>query len=423
MRIGFVTQPGHAVVPASGSVELWADAVATRLAERHDVTIYASRPPRLETAPVGAVTFKLVPHASRRLFRLLRRAWRLFPADRPFYASVFHPFEYWLRVARDVRRERLDVVHVFNYSQALPLLGRMTGAKVVIHMHCEWLSQLDARVIERRLRHADLIVGCSEYVTDKVRERFPQHASRCTTIYNGVDAPGDGARGADRGNSSIRLLNVGRVSPEKGLHVLVDALERVVAVRPEVTLTVLGEESPVPYEFAVKISQDELVKRLARFYGGSYLQQLREQMSDAVAERVTFIDRVAHDQTRLYYDDADIFVFPSIFEAFPIPPIEAMAVGLPVIASKAGGVVESVVHGETGLLVEREDAAGLAEAILRLADDEDTRTSMGEAGRARVRELYPWSRIVADVEAAFRRIVESSPGAAVTRPGEVVGLD
>ncbi len=420
MRIGFVSQPGHAVVPASGSIELWADTVASRLAERHEVSIYASKPPVAVVPPAGAVDYRFVPHqAGRSLTRAFRLLWRRFPADRPFFASVLHPFEYWLRVARDVRRRRLDVVHVFNHSQALPILGRLTAAKLVVHMHCEWLSQLDARMIDRRLRHADLIVGCSEYITDKIRERFPQHAARCTTIYNGVEA--HAASGDGRPGETLQLLNVGRVSPEKGLHVLVDALERVVAVRPDVRLTVLGEESPVPYEFAVKISTDPLVRELGRFYGGSYLH-LRGRMSGAVAERVTFVDRVPHDRTRQYYDEADVFVFPSIFEAFPIPPIEAMAAGLPVVASKAGGVVESVVHAQTGLLVEREDPAGLAAAILRLADDEELRLSMGVAGRARVCELYPWNRIVSDLEAAFGRLVES-PAAPRRRSGKVVGPD
>jgi spore coat protein SA len=420
MRIGFVTQPGHAVLPASGSIELWADEVAKRLSGHHHVWIYASRPPSVTGSPDGGVTYRLIPHESgRAVTRVLRLAWRLLPVDRPFFASVFHPIEYWLRVARDIRREGLDVVHVFNYSQALPILRRMTDAKLVLHMHCEWLSQLDDRIIDRRLRHADLIVGCSDYITDKVRERFPQHAARCTTIYNGVET--NLARTAGpASDGSIRLLNVGRVSPEKGLHVLVDALDRVVTVHPEIRLTVLGEESPVPYEFAVKISKDDLVRRLARFYGGSYLQQLRERMSDAVAERVTFVDRVPHERTRRYYDEADIFVFPSIFEAFPIPPIEAMAAGLPVIASRAGGVVESVVHDRTGMLVEREDPVGLADAILRLADDVELRRSLGDSGRGRAHDQYSWSKIVADVEAAFTGLVER-PTAPASRSSEVVG--
>jgi glycosyltransferase involved in cell wall biosynthesis len=128
-------------------------------------------------------------------------------------------------------------------------------------------------------------------------------------------------------------------------------------------------------------------------------------MSPAVAERVTFVDRIPHAETQRYYDEADVFVFPSIFEAFPIPPIEAMAAGLPVIASTAGGVVESVVHERTGLLIERDDPAALADAILRLAQDGALRRSFGEAGRRRVEELYAWPRIVDAVETAYAGLV------------------
>lgn len=423
MNIAFVTPPGHAVCPPAGSLELWTDAVARGLSERHQVTVYASEPPVRPTPPPGAVTYRFVPHKSgRTLTRALRFVWRLRPANRPFFASALHPLEYWLRIAFDVRRRKPDVVHVHLYSQALPILRRLTRAKLVLHMHCEWLTQLDARTIDRRLRHADLIVGCSDYITEKVRERFPQHASRCATIYNGVDVSDAPLREASEDDATIRLLHVGRVSPEKGLHVLVEALEPVVRAHPEIRLTVLGEEAPIPYEFAVRMSDDELVKGLARFYGRSYLQQLREAMSDDVAKRVTFVDRVPHERTSGYYAAADIFVFPSIFEAFGMPAIEAMSAGLPVVASKAGGVVESVVHERTGLLVDRDDPISLADAISRLAGDPELRHAFGEAGRQRVHSLFTWARITGDVEVAYTTLVERS-SVPVVLSSKVVGLE
>jgi glycosyltransferase involved in cell wall biosynthesis len=403
MKIAFVTQPGHAVVPASGSIELWADEMARRLAERHEVLIYASRPPGDVSPPPGPIQFGLVPHRSGPVLRVARRAWRVLPPDRPFYASVLHPIEYWLRVARDIRREECDIVHVFNYSQALPILSRLTRAKLVLHMHCEWLSQLGERMIDRRLRHANLIVGCSDYITDKVRVRFPQHADRCATIYNGVDIrPRVGPAAAD---GRFRLLNVGRVSPEKGLHVLVDAMETVVAAHPEVRLTIVGEESPVPYEFAVEISDDPVVRELARFYAGSYLDHLRARVSPAVAERIAFVGRIPHAETLRHYDSTDLLVYPSIFESFAIPPVEAMAAGVPVVASRVGGMQETIVDEQTGLFVERDDPAALADAILRLAQDGALRRSFGEAGRRRVEELYAWPRIVDAVETAYAGLV------------------
>ena len=172
-------------------------------------------------------------------------------ARRPFYASVFHPLEYWLKAAVDIRREKPDVVHVYNYSQALPILRRVTSARLVLHMQCEWLSQLDERMIGRRLRHADLIVGCSDHITNLIKIRFPEHAHRCTTIHNGVETHVEKGAPDEKPDGEIRLLNVGRVSPEKGLHVVLDALDEVVEEHPHVRLTIVGEESPVPYEFAV----------------------------------------------------------------------------------------------------------------------------------------------------------------------------
>lgn len=420
MRISFVSQPGHAVLPAAGSIELWAATVAGRLADEHAVTIYASRPPSPPAAHDEAVTYRLVPHgAARPVVRAARYAWRLLPPTRPFYASVLHPLEYWLRVGREIGRQGADIVHVFNYSQALPILRRLTGAKLVLHMHCEWLSQLDRRMIDARLRHADLIIGCSEHITNLVRERFPQHADRCTTVYNGV---GTGQRSVDRTpqRDVIELLNVGRVSPEKGLHVLIDALERLIPSHPQLRLTILGEESPVPLEFAVKIATDPLVKNLERFYGASYLHQLRDRMSAEVSKRVTFVDRVSHANALRYYQGADIFVYPSIFESFAIPPVEAMAAGVPVVASRVGGMQETIDHEHTGLLVGREDPVALAHAIERLVESPALRRSFGEAGAIRAEERFAWETITGCLESKYGSLLDR-PATAEHRPTDLVG--
>src|SRR5918994_488374 len=212
MKIVCVTQPGHAVLPAAGSIEIWADNVARRLAPRHAVTVYASgAPSQPATDSRNGITYRLISHqSSATLLRLLRVAWRVPPPTRPFFASTLHPRRYWIDVAKEARRQDDEVVHVFNYSQALPVLRRFTDAKLVLHMHCEWLTQLDEKMIERRLRHADLIVGCSEDITDKIKLRFPQHADRCITIYNGVSTVTSPAREVEK--TSVELLNVGRVS-------------------------------------------------------------------------------------------------------------------------------------------------------------------------------------------------------------------
>jgi glycosyltransferase involved in cell wall biosynthesis len=401
VKVAFVTQPGHTVLPPAGSLEIWTREVARRLAESHDVSIYASAVEGAADGRRDGVDYRFVEHAGDATLARLRPLWRLRPADRAFFSSPLHPLLYWLRVALDIRRRGVDAVHVYNYSQALPIIRRLNpDATIALHMQCEWLTQIDEGTIGRRLRHADVVIGCSEHITDPVRRRFPRLAERCRTIYNGVDL--DEVARSRNGNGAVTLLHVGRISPEKGHHLLLEALGQLVPRHPELRMVFVGEESLVPAEMAVAISPDPLVRGLSRFYGESYLEQLRRQMSPEVAERTEFTGgRVDHEQVAAFYREADIFVFPSIFEAFPIPPIEAMAAGLPVVAARAGGTVESVVDGETGILVERDDPRALAGAIAELVEDRERRMALGAAGRERAARMFAWSSVTAEVERAL----------------------
>jgi glycosyltransferase involved in cell wall biosynthesis/protein-L-isoaspartate O-methyltransferase len=389
------------VLPPAGSLEIWTREVARRLAERHEVTIYASASAGTEDGRHDGVDYRYVGHrADARLARLLRPLWRLQPADKAFFSSLAHPFLYWLRVALDIRRRGIEVVHVYNYSQALPIIRRLNPrVTIALHMQCEWLAQLDQRMIDRRLAHADVVIGCSEHITGAIRRRFPRHAHRCRIVYNGVDigAPPQRDDGDGR-DGTVTLLHVGRISPEKGHHLLVEALNEVVPDHPELRMVFVGEESLIPADMAVAISPDPVVRALGRFYDGSYLEQVQGLMSPELAERTVFAGRVDHELTAGHYADADLFVFPSIFEAFPIPPIEAMATGLPVVAARAGGAVESVVDGETGVLVDRDDPRALAQAIRELAADPARRAALGAAGHERARDVFSWPSVTEELE-------------------------
>ena len=394
MRVAFLTQPGHAVLPPAGSLEIWTHHLARRLASRgHEVFVYASGPAD-RTEEQDGVVYRFVEHAvDGRLARVLRPLYKALPADRPFFASRAHPLAYWRRAARRIAADGCDVAHVYNYSQALPLVRRANpGATIAIHMQCEWLSQLARGMIARRLADADLVIGCSDYITGKVRRRFPELEGKLATLYNGVETGGEPARNGAR-PAGVNLLHVGRISPEKGHHVLAEAFNELVDVHPDLTLTLVGEESPVPIEMAVDIFGEDEVRDLRPFYEGSYLAQVRAALSERATERVRFAGRVSHEQATAFYRDADIFVFPSIFEAMPIPPIEAMAAGLPVVATSVGGTPESVRDGETGILVERGDTDGLRRAVDRLVGDADLRAAYGAAGRRRAVERFSWDSV------------------------------
>jgi glycosyltransferase involved in cell wall biosynthesis len=395
-------------MPAAGSLEIWTHEVARRLADRgHEVFIYASRSGDLASRRHDGIEYRFIDHAAdRHVARVMRPLYKLLPRDRAFFSSPAHPLIYWLKASRVMAADRCEAVHVYNYSQALPFVRRANpDATIAIHMQCEWLSQLARGMIARRLARADLVLGCSEYISGKIRRRFPDLGDKLQTLYNGVetgDDPPAAGNGAER-DPGVRLLHVGRISPEKGHHVLVDAFNRLVEEHPELSLTCVGHEAPVPLEMALDLFGEADVEALRPFYEGSYLEQVRGRLSERAAERVTFAGGVSYEETQAFYRDADVFVFPSIYEAMPIPPIEAMAAGLPVVATSVGGTVESVSDGETGFLVPRGDADALAGALGRLIADEDLRASFAAAGRRRAVDRFSWTSVCDSFLALFAR--------------------
>jgi len=201
-----------------------------------------------------------------------------------------------------------------------------------------------------------------------------------------------------------------RVSPEKGVHVLLEAFQKVVEQYPETQLELVGSKAAVNYEFVVGLSNDPKVLDLASFYRDDWLNHLSHmQEHSSVANQVSFTGSVPHSQLVNYYQNTDIFVFPSVWnEPFGVPLIEAMATGVPVIATQSGAFPEIVEEGKTGLLVERGDASALADAILRLLQNEDLRKSMGEAGRQRSLENFSFDRVANNLYYQYERICDRS---------------
>ena len=319
-----------------------------------------------------------------------------------------HYASYNLQVAAAARRERPDSVRLSNFSKLVPLFRRACpDALVVLSMHCEWLTQLDRRLVDRRLAQADVIVGVSDFVTDRIREAFPRHAGRCVTVHNGADVEAFRPREGGRPPGPFRFLTVGRISPEKGSHVLLEAFAQLGLRREDVELHVVGKEGLPPGDMLLNLDDRPRVRALAPEFQPGYLARIRSKLPEAVRPRVHFHAWLDHDRLVEHYARADAFVFPSVWdEPFGIPVAEAMAAGLPVVATRVGGIPEIVLDGETGLLAEAGDADGLAAALERLADDAWLCRELGAAGRARAVRRFSWDR-AAD---AYRTIFAAQDG-------------
>jgi glycosyltransferase involved in cell wall biosynthesis len=376
--------------------------ISRRLAVREEVILYAGRR-RGEPAEELHENVRVcrVPSLADHALCALKALDGLLPAARPFRTTPLYFPRFARRVAADAARRDVDLVHVFTVPQLLPALrARHPRARLVLHVQDHSLVQRERAWLARQLACADAVVACSDFVADAVRARFPDLAARCHAVPNGVDArrfapePESPVRAAD---APLRVLFVGRLSPEKGVHGLLHAFERVLARHPRVRLELVGPESLAPFDFVDPAGEDPLLAGLRPLHAqpGRYAAELRRSLAPPVAVRVGFAGAVPHDRLPERYRAADLFVFPSLWhEPFGIPLLEAMASGLPVVATRGGALPEIVEDGRSGLLVPRGDADALADAISGLLADPARRAALGREARARALRSFTWDRVV-----------------------------
>ena len=399
MRVAFVNQPYDRVVPpGQNSIGLIVYNTALELAGRVEVTVFGKERFNLDGAGPLAFEFRGVRAPRDDLMQRLVR-------DYPNWArrlrleglSDAHP-QFVRSVRRGLDEVEPDIVHVMNYWNWSRALGGRKGRALVLEMQCEWLSQKDARAVAKQLSYVDAVVGVSEHITNLFRRRFPDYAGLVATSYNGVDVdifrpsqePDDGSERAPT------VLFVGRLSTEKGVHTLLEAFARVLKVVPEARLELIGPRTTLPSEMIIDISEDPLVRDLKRFYDGRVATDYQRYLDETVArlgigDSVRFVGPVHHAGLVARYQRAALVVNPSLSESFGISVVEGMACGLPVVATQVGGMAETVVDGETGLLVEPEQPESLADAIVAVLTDRERARRMGRLGRARAVANYTWS--------------------------------
>jgi D-inositol-3-phosphate glycosyltransferase len=200
--------------------------------------------------------------------------------------------------------------------------------------------------------------------------RMQAPASKIKVVPCGVDTnlfTPDGPSETKSGRK--RMVIVGRLVRRKGVDEVVRALTKL----PMAELLIVGGS-------AGEDSGTHRVQALARAAG--------------VEDRVELRGAVANSDVPRVLRSADLVVCFPWYEPFGIVAIEAMACGKPVLASAVGGLRETVVAGQTGMLVAARDLEGFIQSAASLLADDDRRAQMGKAGRRRALEVYDWSRIV-----------------------------
>jgi glycosyltransferase involved in cell wall biosynthesis len=201
-------------------------------------------------------------------------------------------------------------------------------------------------------------------------------------------------------------LYVGRVSPEKGVHVLLEAFEIILRQYPDASLTIVGPEWIPPREYLADLCLDRrVVEGFAHFYEGSYTEKLKDNLSPEAAKRVTFAGLIPHRDVPVYYANADIFISPSFYESFGMSVIEAMAEGLPVVAVAGGALPDLISDGSNGLLVGPSNPGALARGVENLITNHELRKSIACAGREMVCKTFSFESICSRLLEVYKGVL------------------
>jgi glycosyltransferase involved in cell wall biosynthesis len=390
-------------------------------------------PPR-DISGVGALVFELQREAKRRghAVRVLTRAEGAVQDPTVLGvagAKVLFPFHAMRVFLRAFAEEPPEIVHVHESDGALVVLAIRTArflgrplraTRIVATLQVSYREERWAvrpvRAGARRVSWPSL----SEWVFAWVRAPILALLGRITArladaviapsratalelardygcavaavIPNGVLAPGgDAAPGAARSiDAELTVLYVGRLRTRKAVAVLLEAMSALGRRRPDLRLVIAGDGEQ-----------------------GAALRRRAAQPD--LQGRVEFLGSLPRATIAEWYRRAAVLCLPSTYEGFPVTIVEAMAAGLPVVATRVAGVPEAVEEGRTGLLVPPEEDEALAAALEALLEDIDLRRRMGRAARTVFERRFTIDVVTAAHLALYEQITRKQEERAVTR--------
>ena len=362
-------------------------ALSRALARRgHTITVYTRRdctelPERVPLGP--GVTVEHVPAGPPE------------PVPKDQLLSYMTEFGHYL--AGRWRREQPDIVHAHFWMSGLAALTGRIGLPVPLAQTFHALGVVkrrhqggkDTSPRERtRLEQAvgrsaqSVIATCSDEMFELIRMRIPRMSISVVPCGVDLDAFTPDGPAWPRGEAP-RVLALGRLVERKG----VDTAIQAVAAVPGAELLVAGgparPDLPADPEY----------------------RRLRRVAEDAgAADRVTFLGRVPHHEVAALLRSVDLAVTLPWYEPFGIAPVEAMACGVPVVASAVGGHIDTVRDGVTGAHVPPRSPVAAAAQISRLLADPGRRAALGDAAAQRARSRYSWDRAAAETEDVYRHM-------------------
>lgn len=310
-------------------------------------------------------------HASPRPFpaRLARRTWPRFARPRA---------EFWTGP--------VDVVHAPNFvapPTKTPVL--LTIHDLTFHRFPDMCTAdvltFDAH-IRRSLGAGALVHATTDFVKSEVQDVYDLPDERVVRIYTGPLPihPGDPSSGRRLAGSERYLVSLGTIEPRKNLPRLVAAFDAIAGDRQDLALVIAGPDGwgKDEYDAAVHAARHR--------------------------DRIVRLGYISYDQRADLLAGATALAYPSIYEGFGFPPLEAMGVGIPVVASDSSALPESL--GDAALLPDPLDTDSIAAALARVVDDDELRATLVARGRRRA-SRYSWDDTATELAAVYHRLASS----------------
>ncbi|MDP4105443.1 MAG: glycosyltransferase family 4 protein [Bacillota bacterium] len=289
---------------------------------------------------------------------------------------------HFIRVSSFILRNHIDIVYTSQFRSQLVIgwMAKLLGRKVIWHIHGE--EQLNNTFGKVSVSAADKIIVVSHNLMKRYKEQLPKWESKFTAVHNGVEVASFGKR---KKKDPFTISMVGTLIEAKRQDLAISACAMLIQMGYEIQLQILGEKPP--------------------WHNNDYKNSLHNLIDQyGISNSVFFLGWVENPFNTL--SQSDVFILPSDTEGMPLSIIEAMAIGLPCIATNVGGVPELIMDGETGFLIEPDHVNELADKLKFFLDHPLECEQMGHQAEARYKTYFTKELFVKGVEGVLNTITQ-----------------
>lgn len=366
---------------AGGAVQIYIDGVLPYLAKQHNITVFSISHPSLplEETRNGVRYVRLAANSGAEYISAIKS-----------------------KLTKD-----FDLIHVFNRPASVLELSRgLPGVRFSLSLHNEMFAaeKLQAPKAEECISKVEFISTVSSFIANGVRRLYPGASGKLNVVYSGADAGSykpnwsqEGLANKSRLKSKYKLQNhrvvlfIGRLSEKKGVHILLNAMKKVMSLNRDTALVIVGSKW-----FGSNKSDD-------------YTESLRK-LSMSLSGPIVFTGFLPPSEVISHYNLGDVFVCSSQWNE-PLARVhyEAMAAGLPIITTNRGGNAEVVSGKGNGIVIDDfSNPEVMADSISYLLNTPSKAVEMGKAGRRLVETTYNWERVAADLLRLFAKVEQKA---------------